>query len=358
MDTEDFKIETRKLENVEILQSGVWNGIKITDKDLDKMVENFNNRILEPFLNLDHDDKFTDKVKRALKVISLGFVSQLRRDGNKLIASFKQVPVKIAELIKAGMLKKRSVEFFPKGFRVNGQIHDMVLKAVSFFGADIPAVNSLGDDFDILFKSGPKIAFTDDESVEAEKIKFNTTEGKQMETISVPKSEYDELIKSKSDVARFKSEVEVNTTEISRLKDENKELTEKLAKSDETVKELETLKKKVETEKAENLQKEADAYVSQIIKEGKLLPKFKDDKVKDYIEKANDAERLASFKEDLETRDKQFNLSPATKGMTEGEAGDDVSKLSNDELNDLIEAKMKKENISFSEAAKSFGING
>ena len=69
----ELKIDTTELKNVEVLAAGKWQNdrVKVTEKDLDEMIKNYENGVLEPFLNLDHDDNFTDQVKRALKVVSL-----------------------------------------------------------------------------------------------------------------------------------------------------------------------------------------------------------------------------------------------------------------------------------------------
>jgi hypothetical protein len=349
-DKKDLKIETAEMKNVEILETGTWNGLKVTEKDLDEMVGNFKDNVLEPFLNLDHDDKYTDRVKRALSVVSLGFVSQLKREGNKLIANFIQVPSKVAELIKSGMLKKRSVEFFPKGFRVNGKVFNNVLKAVSFFGADVPAVNSLSNDFEILLKS-KEHAVCLSNNTDAKIIKFENTHGGNMETIEVSKKEYTELVTFKStnepEITKLKAENETLSTS-------NKELTGKLEVAEKENKELQTFKNTAIENQKVSLKKEAEGFISGIIKDGKLLPKFKADKVADYIEKSSDNEKLKLFKEDLESRDKVIEL-----GELKDEQGNlvkDPKTLSNDEINEAIEAQMKKTGKSWEEVAPEFGL--
>jgi len=352
MGTKDFKIDTAEMKNVEILEVGTWNGMPLTEKDLDEMASNFNNKVIEPFLNLDHDDKFTDKVKRALSVVSLGFVSQLKREGKKLIADFIQVPRKVAELIDSGMLKKRSVEFYRKGFKVNGEVFNNVLKAVSFFGADIPAVNSLSNDFDILLKSKEHAVTLSDNS-ESTKITFNKTNGgHSMETIEVSKKEYTDLV-------TFKSTSEPTLTKLQAdnkvLVTSNDELSTNLKKAEVEVKELKTFKDEAIESNKVSLQKEADDFTSGLVKEGKLLPKFKADIVEDYIAKSVDADKLKSFKERMESADKVIELGELKKDK-DGNDIADVAKMSNDEINDAIEIKMKKTNKSWEEIAPEFGL--
>jgi hypothetical protein len=342
----ELKIETAEMKNVEILETGTWNNLKVTESDLDEMVKHFQDKVLEPYLNLDHDDKYTDRVKRALSVVSLGFVSQLRREGKKLIANFTQVPRKVAELIDSGMLKKRSVEFFPRGFKVNGSTFNNVLKAVSFFGADIPAVNSLSNDFEVLLKSEAFAVNFSDET-ESEKILFTKTNGgKSMETIEISKKEHDELISFKTSAS----------SDMATLQKEKEDLNVKLKAAEDKNAELEKLQKEIEEQKKADLQTEAEEFVAKIIKDGKLLPKFKDDKITDYISKAGDDARLKLFKEDLESRDKVINL-----GELKDENGEvvstDIENLSSDEIDNAIKVKMKKDNVSYEEAAQSLGID-
>jgi hypothetical protein len=348
----DLKIDTVEMQNVEILETGTWNGFKVTEKDIDEMVVNFEKKVLEPYLNLDHDDKFTDRVKKALSVVSLGFVSQLRRDGKKLIANFIQVPKKVAELIKSGMLKKRSVEFFPRGFKVNGEAFTNVLKAVSFFGADIPAVNSLSNDFDILLKSNLH-AVSLSNNTESKKILFNHNDGgnKRMETIEVSKKEYTDLVTFKS----------TNEPELAKLQAENEslvksndELSGQVKDNEKEIKELKTFKENAIEQNKVSLEKEANDFISGVIKDGKLLPKFKADKVADYIEKASDENKLKLFKEDLESRDRVIELGELKD--EQGNATKDAGSMSNDEINEAIEAKMKKTGKTWEQVAPDFGL--
>lgn len=348
----DLKIQTAQLRNVEILKAGTWNGHDVTPAALDKMVENFNNQVLEPYLNLDHDDQYTNKVQRALKVVSLGFVSQLKRVGDTLVADFVQVPVKIAELIQAGMLKKRSVEYFPR-FNVNKKLHEYVLKAVSFFGADIPAVNGLSNDFDVLLKSKDHAIALD---ADAESITLSLMEKTNMDKIELLKSEYDALVSAKSESVKLSSDLEAASAQIVTLKNDLQAANEKLADQEIAISEAAQLKKDIEAERKANLKKEAEAFIDKAVEDGKVLPKFKESMVEDYMAKAADESKIALFKEEIESRGKVINLGetrvPGTKN-----AGNDISKLTNDEINELIEAKMDANGTTFEVEAKKLGLN-
>lgn len=345
------------IKNIEVLASGTWKGNKevtLTNKDLDQMVEHFKEGVIEPRLTLDHDPSYTDKVKNFLKIASLGFVSNLWREGNKLIADFKQVPDKIAELISGGMLKKRSAEFYPPDipYIADGEKYPNVLAGVTFFGADKPAVNSLSNDFEVLM-----LAHSTQEPVKVTDQVGKPIALDTMETQTMAKVDLKKLIsRQKSIIAKFK---ELNPKEaalaeqaadgadqtpdgtgadttgdsmgaIEKLCEQLENLCEILEKAlggqeemkgdiAEKDKEVEAVKKdnaklmeyKAQAEKAAELsvKGEAEAYVKELEEEGKSLPKFHDMKVKDYLRfKAEGAEALALFKEDQSNRSQIINL--------------------------------------------------
>ena len=351
----DLKIDIVEIKNVEILSTGLRKGIKIEEKDLDEMITNFNEGVLEPFLNLDHDDKFTDKVKKALSVVSLGFVSQLKRIGNILIADFKQVPKKVAELIGSGMIKQRSVEFFPKGLIVNGKAFNNVLKAVSFFGASIPEVNNLSDDFDILLKSDDYAIAFSDENAEAKIIFTNKYEGVDMEKIEVSKDEYNQLVTFK---ANNESSIVKLNAENESLTKSNEGLNEKVVTLEKDNLELNTFKKEAVENQKVSLQKEAEKYVNGVIEKGKLLPKFKDDKIADYKAKATESdEKLKLFKDDMDSRDKLLELGEHEAGSSTG-GKLDLEKATNDEIDAAVEARMKAEGEEYHVAAAALKVPG
>jgi hypothetical protein len=73
---------------------------------------------------------------------TLGYVERIYRQGTKLLADIKDVPRRFAELVKAGSYKRVSAEVF-WDYTKNGKKYPRVLKAVSFLGADIPAITDL-----------------------------------------------------------------------------------------------------------------------------------------------------------------------------------------------------------------------
>ena len=391
-------LDVAEIKNVEILDRGIWSGNKrqaVTDSDMDQMIANFKAGVVEPFLTLDHNDGYTDKVKAFLKVASLGWVSDLRRSGSKLVADFKQVPAKIAELIQSGTLKKRSVEFYPKGvpYRTNGKTFENVLTAVTFFGADKPAVNSLRDDFEVLMlTSGGKRTENEGAVVLQEKItqekrlskvKFTkehldklkshleaakscmeehmqaegeggeevdpAQEGEEVDIANQIKSLAEQLAAIHAEMAKGeKAPMKVTPAPVkpeeggedegAQFKDLQKELAElRKFKADS----LESAKKAEETEAA--------AWVESQVKVGKVLPKARAICLKNYMSaKAESAEDLALFKEDVENRPDAVDFEEvdmAPEGEPTGKHK--VTFKNTDELNAEVERVMKAEKVDF-----------
>lgn len=135
--------DTVTLTGIEIMAVGTWNGDEYGVDDLDSMVKAYQsgNAGIDPPLKLGH----SEGQELVEGMPALGWVTNLRRNGQKLLADFKDVPKKIADLINNGAYKKVSSEVFfnlrqPKGARL-----PRVLSAVALLGAEIPAVSTLSD---------------------------------------------------------------------------------------------------------------------------------------------------------------------------------------------------------------------
>jgi len=354
-DKSNYKIETTEIRNVEILSTGVWNGVNFTKNDLSEIISNFENKVLEPFINLDHNDKFTDKVKENLKVLSLGFVSSLRQMGDKLVADFKQVPKKVAELIEAGLLKKRSIEIFHKGFNVNGKKYNNVLRAVSFFGADVPAVNNLSDDFEVMLQSHYMTTKAEENLLILDKYH------KKENTMEITDKEYQELLSFKQKSITSDVELSSYKTKVANLEKDKNDLTDKVTslekeKNDnaQKVKDLEKFKEDAEKEAQKKLGEEAEKFVTDAIKEGKILPASKEMYIEDYKEKSKDEKKLKLFKDDISSRGKIINL-----GEFKDESGkinlNKIDPKNEEQIEEAIKHLMDKENMSWEKAAEKVG---
>jgi len=146
------ELETVSIDDVEIMAVGTWTGSggprTYKKKDLDELVNSFNALSADSKLNYEPPVKLGhDKNQKLLQkdgYPSAGWVRSLKRVGDKLVASFQDVPKKIGDIIKAGGYKKVSSEInFEYG--VGGKVWPVVLKAVSMLGGDIPAVKTIAD---------------------------------------------------------------------------------------------------------------------------------------------------------------------------------------------------------------------
>ena len=131
--------QTFNLNGVEIFSTGVWNGDKYTQKDLDAMIKNFDEVGFEPPVKLGHNDEQTE-LKDGQP--ALGYIDKIYKVGTKLVADFKELPKKVYEAIKRGNYKRVSSEIF-WNYKANGSTYDRVLKAVALLGAEVPAVTNL-----------------------------------------------------------------------------------------------------------------------------------------------------------------------------------------------------------------------
>jgi hypothetical protein len=164
-------LPTVSLSNVEIFSTGKWNGDVYNAADLDKMVAAFNElkNNWEPVAKAGHEDgqQNDGATRRLFGAPALGYVESLSRNGEKLMANFKDVPRRFAQLIKAGTYKKISSEIYWNYKNpANGKVYPRVLRAVAFLGAEIPAVTNLRE-IEALFQvsdDGTLYAYDEDEN--------------------------------------------------------------------------------------------------------------------------------------------------------------------------------------------------
>lgn len=117
---------------MEVFRSGNY-GSKGTycESDLQQMADDYRPDLLEAPLTFDH----------AQAGPAYGWVSRLRRKGDRLVAVLKGVPDAVRELVRSGAYKRRSVELFQK----LPQTGRPYLRAVSLLGAATPEVKGLRD---------------------------------------------------------------------------------------------------------------------------------------------------------------------------------------------------------------------
>ena len=163
---------------------------------------------------------------------AFGWVKALRVDGTKLLALPGQVAPEFSELVKAGRYKKRSISLYPDG----------TLRHVGFLGAAAPAVKGLKD-----------IEFAEDS---ADTYEFADTEDADM-------TELEKLQQQLAD--------ERKARELAEGKVANAEAGKKQAESN--FAELQAKAKK----------QEIAAFIDQGIKDGKILPAWKDHGLAEFM---------------------------------------------------------------------------
>lgn len=148
---------TKTMTDVEIFGAGTWTPasggtITITTDDLDTMVANFaftkESLGFKPRLKLGHQDtnKFFGGTKGAP---NFGFVDEMKRVGDKLVATFRDVPTALFDLMRTGRYNTVSVEVLPK-VDIEGRTFQSVLTAVAVLGAELPAVKGLAELADVM----------------------------------------------------------------------------------------------------------------------------------------------------------------------------------------------------------------
>jgi hypothetical protein len=121
------------LKNREVFRVGTHNGDKYTHKDLDAMVTAFQEMDFLPAIKIGHAQNGSD---------AYGYVDNLRRDGDRLVADFTHIDDEIKDKVDARKLSRVSGEVY-WNFERNGKKYPRVLGAVALLGHEIPGVAGL-----------------------------------------------------------------------------------------------------------------------------------------------------------------------------------------------------------------------
>ena len=255
--TKDDTIETRTIKAVEIFAVGKWNGDKYTQKDLDDMVTAYNETKdhVKPYLKIGHDER--QKLLAEDELPAAGWISNLKRVGEKLVADFIRIPKKIFDLIERGAYRTVSSEIFWNA-EILGKDYPRVLKAVSILGAEIPAVSTLDDIMNLGYVKTDeyKVYNKTSAKVKAYEVNLKEQENANME----------ELEKVTTKLAETEQSLTEANSKVSDLSVENKELKESVEE------------KTVELAKVELAKKTAEvtAEVDKLIADENMLPADKD----------------------------------------------------------------------------------
>lgn len=196
-----------------------------TEADLDKTVALYNPQNHEAPVVIGHPTSNGP---------AFGWVEQLKRVGGKLMAKFKQVQPEFSEWVDKGLYKKRSASFYPGGS----------LRHVGFLGAQPPAIKGLAD-----------IAFNDGDDCH----------------------EYEEPITEEVNDMTKEQQLE------QQLADERQKRKAAEAEAGKYKKEAETNAASFAEAQATAAKKEINDFIETGIKEGKILPAWKDQGLADFM---------------------------------------------------------------------------
>ena len=236
-----------ELKDIEVFAVGTWNNTKITEKDIDDIVNGTNEIIdkVKPFVKLGHDDK--QKLLQNSGLPAGGWITRLKRKGQKILVDIADVPQKLYELISKGAYKRISSEILwdytePSTKRK----YNKVLSAIAFLGADLPAVTNL-EDIAALYSDANKdaqiILYEDEQNkkkvndknikkgsewIMPNGIKVQELEGKKF----VALEDYEAIELEKAEADKMKKDYEEAQAKLKKYEEEQKRLKEEARKKD------------------------------------------------------------------------------------------------------------------------------
>lgn len=306
---------------VEIFSVGTHKGDDYTVQDLDTMVQAFGQLGFTPPLKDGH-------CMDTPGMPSLGWLKNLRRIGNKLIADFMDVPEIVYDAIKSRRYDRVSAEIYHNYKKQDGTIVSRAVKALSLLGADIPAVKDLRPLREIVHEDeGQEFKVYDLE------FQFTKNDSKQSEV----KVKNDEVIKQeevkKMDIEARMKELEDKFTKVVASKDS--EITDLQGKLTTLSVELE----KAKTESAKFSDTDAGKKVHQLQKQledttvqlEQTMQKFAEaEKKKFTLEEVQRKERIERKVKDLKFPALRPYIEVFYEEATKGESESKVVKFSAD----------------------------
>ncbi|MCK5358323.1 MAG: hypothetical protein KAJ48_08000 [Elusimicrobiales bacterium] len=328
-------METFDILNRKIFSVGTWNGDKWTEEMLNQAVKAFADTKgkLRPPLKLGHNKE--QKITNGLPAI--GWVDNLRKVGNDLVADFKKIPKVIYELLNAGAYRTVSAEFWQNA-TIDGKKYPFIFKGLALLGADLPAVDTVSD---IIEMYDLKDTETKEYEIELKnEVKKTKSEDKEME------KEMKELLNKVADLeAKGKTASENYAKDKETWGKEKKELKTKLSETENKYSEMETKSKEIEAEKVKI---EYTARIDKLIADKRVLPAHKEKMLTFMLDmpiekKFKEGEKEVSYSEMLV---KVFSEMPEINISTEEktEAGKTQSE------DEAIQKYMKDNKVEYKEA--------
>lgn len=283
------KMAQSKPFEIEVFSTGNYHGDDYTAQDLDDMVTAFSELkdTIKPPLKLGHNEAQMKDIMRDGQP-ALGWVSGLRRAGERLMAQVSNMPEIVKTALDKKLYKRVSSEIM-WGFKDSmNNIHRRVLHAVALLGADIPEVKNLEDLTAYLSQSTGNGSGSFD-AIKSYSFKVDDNKKIKQEKPKMPDEDV-KVYKDKAEserVAREKAEADLKKFKDDKATEDKKRMTEK---KDAIVKELKT-------------------YCDDQIKAGKMSPAAVDILFKEDVRKFSEQEgdfiiTLDNFKKFMETNDK------------------------------------------------------
>jgi len=351
--------ELQNIEGVEVFAVGEWNGDKYTEKDLDIMVKAFNetSKSWRPPLKLGHDANQTILQQDGLP--AAGWISNLRRIGQKLVADLVDIPKKVFEVIKNKAYDTVSAEIHWNA-EVDGNPYKRVLSAVALLGADLPAVTNLQRISDRFSFKGETRYYT---------LKLNqNSNNKGAEMPEENKEKMEKALENeqgtvealKAQVASLKAECEKLKKALEKKNEKEEEMKEAEAKKENTehVAEVKKLSEDNEALRKQIKEKDIEASVASLLSE-QLITKA----MKPYVKELLDDEKK-SYSIKIEKEEKEFSKEGLLKEILQLKKAAEVNLDENSEAGkknaedekDLIEkvsAYAKEKGLTFGQATKA-----
>jgi len=328
------------ISNVPIFSTGKWRGKgsaeggdEITTDFLDSVVSTFKavGAKVKPRLILGHDKLQSEKFSGMPAV---GWITDLKRDGNILYANLKEVPEKIKNLIDKKAYGRLSPAFFKK-LNIDEKEYINVLDHTALLGAELPA----DMDLDYMLTN----------VYENYQIDLEYTE--QSQSVTIPKGDNMDELQEKLELLekeKIKLEKDLNDNRLymAELENKNKELL-----------------LNVEEEKKLKHNAELNFMLDKKIEEGKLLPSQKSilfalcsdsESIRSYSYIENNEQKKVEGKEIdllksfLDIQPKVVNFQEQAQAVVPENLNED------DKIHKFALNYAKENNVSYSEAVRAY----
>lgn len=189
---------------VELARTGRFDAstgpVTLTKEDFDNIAEAYTElkgKIDIP-VKLGHDEQ---NILEEAGLPAAGWVENIRRVGEKLLADITGVPDAVAKLIESGGLRKRSIEAV-RNVKLAGKRYKMALTGLALLGSELPAVDSL-EDITALYASGKAFDTLGSDSEITARIICTSTG--IMPKLSTARIEISEKVTMAIDIAKYKA---------------------------------------------------------------------------------------------------------------------------------------------------------